>query len=202
MSLSTIIQKIDAEAEASRQKLLAQAHAEAERIIEQARADAEQEAADILQRGENDLQSFTQKQTAAAMLQVRNRKLENRQQLLEDVLAQALQQILACDDTQFKAVMKTILLSVAEEQAGKIFPAKADKKLFSKEFIEEINTELKKNKRKLQFTVASQTSGIPRGCVIDFQDFEMNYSLENILAHLWEQVKHEVSAQLFGDGNN
>jgi vacuolar-type H+-ATPase subunit E/Vma4 len=126
----------------------------------------------------------------------------NRQQLLEDVLAQALQQILACDDTQFKAVMKTILLSVTEEQAGKILPAKADKKLFSKEFIEEINTELKKNKRKLQFKVASQTSAIPRGCVIDFQDFEMNYSLENILAHLWEQVKHEVSAQLFGDGNN
>lgn len=202
MSLSTIIQKIDAEAEASRQKLLAQAHAEAERILERANADAEQEAADIHQRSENDLQSFAQKQTAVAMLQARNRKLENRQQLLNDVFAQALQQILACDNTQFKAIMKTILLSVGEEQAGTILPAKADKKLFSKEFIEEINAELKKKKRKLQFNVSSQTSAIPRGCVIDFQDFEMNYSLENILASLWEQMKHEVSAQLFGDGNN
>jgi vacuolar-type H+-ATPase subunit E/Vma4 len=98
--------------------------------------------------------------------------------------------------------MKTILLSVGEEQTGAILPAKADKKLFSKEFLEEINAELKKKKRKLQFNVSSQTSTIPRGCVIDFQDFEMNYSLENILANLWEQIKHEVSAQLFGDGNN
>ncbi len=30
----------------------------------------------------------------------------------------------------------------------------------------------------------------------------MNYSLENILADLWEQMKHEVSVQLFDDGNN
>ena len=66
MSLSTIIQKIDAEAEASHQKILEQANAEAGRILEQARVDAEQEAANIHQHADDDLQSFSQKQTAAA----------------------------------------------------------------------------------------------------------------------------------------
>ncbi len=202
MSLSTIIQKIDTEAGASRQKILAQANAEVERILQQAHIEAEQEAADILQRADNDLQSFTQKQTAAAQLQSRNQKLENRQRLLNDVRVRALERILACDDTQFAAIMKTVLLSVAEVQTGEIIPAEADAALFSKEFLADINAELEQQKRTLHYTLLSQASAIPRGCIIDFQDFEMNYSLENILAGLWEQMKHEVSAQLFNDGNN
>ncbi len=202
MSLSTIIQKIDAEAGASRQKILAQANTETERILQQARADAEHEAADIFQRTDNDLQSFTQKQTAAAQLQSRNQKLENRQRLLNDVRVRALERIVACDDTQFAAIMKTVLLSVEEEQAGEIIPAESDAALFSEKFMAGINAELKKQKRTLHYTLSSQVSAIPRGCIIDFQDFEMNYSLENILADLWEQMKHEVSVQLFDDGNN
>jgi vacuolar-type H+-ATPase subunit E/Vma4 len=202
MSLATIIQKIDAEAEASRQKLLAQAQKEAERIVEQGRGEAEQEAAKILQRADNDLQSFRNKQLATAQLQVRNRRLENRQRFLNDVRAQALERILACDDTRYRTIIKTLLLSIQEEQPGEILPAKADKKLFSKAFLEEINAELKKQKRRLRFNASSKTVDIPRGCVVDFQDFEINYSLEYILADLWEQIKHEVSAQLFDDGNH
>jgi V/A-type H+-transporting ATPase subunit E len=202
MSLATIIQKIDAEAEASRQKILTQANAEAERIREQARTDAEREASDIRQQADHDLQSFTQKQLASAQLQARNRKMENRQEVLRDVYERALERILACEETQFEAVMKAILLTVTEERAGKIIPAKSDRSFFSKAFLEGINTELKTQKRSLRYTRSSKTATIPRGCIIDFQDFEMNYSLANILADLWEQMKPEVSAQLFSDGNH
>ncbi len=202
MSLSTIIQKIEAEAEASRRKILAQAEADAEAILEEARTDAEQEAVDILRRTDADLLSFTQKQTASAQLQVRNQKLENRQRILNDVRTRALEVILACDEAHFAAIMKAALLSVDEELAGEIIPAEADTTFFSEKFLADINAELQQQKRALQYTLSSQVSAIPRGCIIDFHDFEMNYSLENILAGLWEQTKHEVSAQLFDDGNN
>ena len=72
MSLATIIQKIDYKAEASRQKLLAQANTKAERILERGRVDAEQEAVQVRQHAEEDLQSFKNKQIATAQLQVRD----------------------------------------------------------------------------------------------------------------------------------
>ena len=202
MSLSTIIQKIHAEAEASRQKILAQAHTEAERIREQASVEAEQEATEILQRADNDLVGVTQKQMAAAQLHARNQKLENRQRMLDDVYAGALERILACDDDRFTTIMRTVLLSVDEEYAGEIIPSEADAALFSEKFLTDLNAALTKQKRILRYTLSGQTAAIPRGCIIDFQEFEMNYSLENIFAGLWEPMKHEVSAQLFGDGNH
>jgi len=202
MSLATIIQKIDAEAEASRQKLLAQANTEAEHILEQGRVDAEQEAVQIHQQAEEDLQSFKNKQIATAQLQVRNQQLENRQRLLNEVFSNTLERILACDESQYTAILKTILLSVAEERQGEILPAEADSALITEDFINAINADLKEKKSKLSYRLSSQTAQMSRGCLIDFQDFEINYSLENILAGVWEQMKTEVSARLFGNGNN
>jgi V/A-type H+-transporting ATPase subunit E len=202
MSLATIIQKIDAEAEASRQKLLAQAHAESERILEQGRVDAEQEAVQIRQHAEEDLQSFTNKRLATAQLQMRNQQLENRQRLLNEVFSNALEKILACDESQYITILKTILLSVTEERQGEILPAEADVALITEDFIAAINAELKEKKRKLSYRLSSKTAQMSRGCLIDFHDFEINYSLENILAGMWEQMKTEVSARLFGNGNN
>ena len=205
MSLATIIQKIDTEAEASRQKLLAQANTEAERILEQGRVDAEQEAVQVRQHAEEDLQSFKNKQIATAQLQVRNQQLENRQRLLNEVFSETPglpERILACDESQYTAILKTILLSVTEEGQGEILPAEADAALITQDFINAINAELQKKKSRLSYRLSSQTAQMSRGCLIDFQDFEINYSLENILAGMWEQIKIEVSARLFDNGNN
>jgi V/A-type H+/Na+-transporting ATPase subunit E len=202
MSLATILQKIDAEAEASVQKILAQANAEAARIVEQAQVEAEAEAAAIVQRADEDARSFAQRQLAAAQLQARNQKLEHRQRMLEDVRARALKRILACDDAQFTTMMRAVLLAVDEEQAGEIVPAEADAALLSDEFLADLKAALKKQNRKLRYTRSARTAAIPRGVIIDFHDFELDFALENILAGVWAQIKPDVAAQLFDHGKN
>jgi vacuolar-type H+-ATPase subunit E/Vma4 len=66
--------------------------------------------------------------------------------------------------------------------------------------VDDINAELAKRKRKLHFQLAEKRAAIKKGCIVDFGEFEMNFSFETLLTGMWERVKSEVSQQLFGDG--
>lgn len=202
MSLATIIKKIEDEAQTYGQKLIDKAGTEGEQIIAHGREEAESEAAGILRQTEEELQNFKNKQMATALLQVRKEKLDKRQQILKEVFSKALERILDCDVEQYRTIMKHILLSVQEEIEGNILPAQADKQLFTQEFVKEINAELAKQNRALRFQISSKTAEIKRGCILDFQDFEINYSLEKILSGLWDTIKSDVITRLFEDGNN
>jgi V/A-type H+-transporting ATPase subunit E len=202
MSLATIIKKIGDDAEAYGQKLIDQANAEADRILAAGREEAEREAQQIIRQAEEDVQRFKNKQMATALLQVRKDKLDNRQQLLDEVFSKALDRILNCEAEQYTRIVKNILLSVDEERSGTIRLAQADRSLITEEFVEEMNQDLKKQNRQLQFQLSSETIEIKRGCILDFQDFEMNFSLETLLTEMWEGIRSEISRRLFEDGNH
>ncbi len=197
MSLVTIIKKIEDEAEAHGQKLIAKAQAEGEQIVAHGREEAEKEATQIVHHAEEELQSFKNKQMATTLLRMRKEKLDKRQRILDEIFSKALERILASDVDQYTAMLRNILLSVEEEKEGSIIPSEADKPLITQEFLEDINTELKNRNQKLQFKLARKTADIEKGFILDFKDFEMNYSVEKILSGLWEDIKGEVSKQLF-----
>jgi V/A-type H+/Na+-transporting ATPase subunit E len=202
MSLSTILKKIDDEADAYGQKLVEQARAEGEKLLAHNRAEAKQEAEQILRQAEIELQNLNNKQKATTLLQVRKQKLDNRQRLLDEIFVKALARIRACQPDQYKAIIKQILLSIAEEQPGQIRLAEPDQGIITKKFLDDVNTDLAKQKRALRFQLAPEAAVIGKGCIVDFGDFEMNFSFETLLTDLWENLKSEVSAQLFGDGSN
>jgi V/A-type H+-transporting ATPase subunit E len=197
MSLATIIQKIEDEAEAQGQKLIAKAQAEGEQIAARGREEADKEAAQIIRHAEEELQSIKSRQMATTLLRLRKEKLDNRQQVLDKVFSQALERILSYEADRYKAMLRNILLSVEEERQGSILLSGADKSVITQDFIEDINAELKKQDRKLQFTLARKIADIEKGFIVDFKDFEMNYSVEKILSGLWEEIKGEVSKRLF-----
>ncbi len=199
MSLATIITKIEEEASVQSQEILEQANIEAQQILTQARVKAEEEAEQILQQTQTELEGFKKKQMATTLLQVRKEKLHNRQQILRNVFDEVLRRISSFEDTQQQNIIKTILLSVPEERDATLLFSQADKSLGSREFIEAINVELAARHRKLHFTASTDTANIERGVIVDFKDFEINYSVENILASVWEKMKGEVSTQLFAN---
>lgn len=199
MSLASIIQKIDAEAEAYGQKLIDNANAEAERIRAQGRRQAEAEAEQILAHTEEELRNFRNKQMATRQLRMRKEKLDNRQRILEDVFTKAVEQLLSSDPEQYRAMLRNILLSVDEERSGSIIASKADKAVITREFVNDVNAALEAQGRKLQFKLPKKTAAIERGLVIDFRDFEVNYSIEHVLRNLWEDLKRDVSARLFAE---
>jgi len=202
MSLATIIKKIEDEAEAHGQKLIAQAQTEGEQIVAHGREEAEKEAAQIVHHAEEELQSLKNRQMATTLLRLRKDKLDNRQRSLDEVFSQALDQILTYDADGYRAMLRNILLSVEEEQQGSIVLSKADKPITTQEFIDGINADLKNRNRKLQFKLARKTADIEKGFILDFKDFEMNYSVEKILSGLWADIKGGVSKRLFEDGNH
>jgi vacuolar-type H+-ATPase subunit E/Vma4 len=197
MSLASIIKKIEADATAQSEEIIEQARIEDEQITTYARLKAEEEAEQIVRHAEEELQTLKNKQMATALLHMRKEKLDNRQRILSDVFTEVLQRVNSFDDDQRRGIIKTILLSIGEERKGSVLFSQADKSVVNQKFIEEINAELEKHKRNLQFTFSSKTADIERGFIVDFKDFDMNYSVEKILSELWEDIKSEVSTRLF-----
>ena len=197
MSLASIIKKIDEEAAAQGQEIIEQARTEDEQIIAYARLKADEEAEQIVRHSQEELGVLKNKQMATTLLHMRKKKLDNRQRILSDVFAEVLQRVNSLEDEQRRAIIKTILLSVSEERKGSVIFSEADKSLVNRKFIEEINTELEKQERKLHFSLSTRTADIERGFIVDFKDFDMNYSVEKVLSSLWEEMKGEVSKRLF-----
>ncbi len=198
MSLASIIKKIDAEAAVQSREIVEEARVEGEQISRVARLKAEEEAAQILRHAEEELSAVQNKQMATAVLHMRKEKLDNQQQTLEKVFAEVVQRVKAFEDEQRLHIFRNILLSVSEERAGNLLLSKNDKKLVNRKFVEEINAELEKRERELRFTLSDKTAPIDQGFLVDFKDFDMNYSVEMLLSILWDEMKGEVSTRLFG----
>ena len=198
MSLASIIQKIDEEAVEQSREILEQAGTEGKQIIRAARVKAEEEAAQILHHAAEELSVLQSKQMATTVLHMRKEKLDNQQQILDKVFAEVVQRVNAFDGEQRARIFRNILLSVSEERKGNVLLSKNEKTVVTQEFIEEINAELEKQNRKLRFGLSSKTAPIEQGFLIDFKDFDINYSVEMLLSMLWDEIKSEVSTRLFG----
>ena len=199
MSLATILEKIQAEANAHGEQILAQARHADGQFAMHARTQAEAEAAQILRHASEELQALQRKEMATTLLHLRKAKLDNRQRLLEAVFAEALRRITSYNAAEGQAAMRAILLAIPEERPGQILLSDRDRPLVTLEFIADINAALAAQGRKLQFTISPQTVAIENGFILDFIDFEMNYSIEKVLAGLWEEIRGDVSRRLFHD---
>lgn len=197
MSLATIIKKIDEEAEAQCQELIAQAREEDRQIVTFARVKAQEEAANILRHAEEELQTVKSKHKATTLLHLRKEKLDNRQRILQEVFTETLRRVADLSPDQRRAITKTILLAVMEERQGNILPSASDQPLIDQAFLQEINDELAQQGRSLRFALSERTAEIDQGFIVDFEDFDVNYSVEKVLTGLWEDMKGDVSKRLF-----
>ena len=197
MSLASIIRKIDEEAAEQSREIVEEARTEGEQIISVARLKAEEEAAQLLRHSEEELSTVQTKQMATAVLHMRKEKLDNQQQILDKVFAEVVERVKNFDDEQRRKIFKNILLSVSEEHKGNLLLSKHDKSVVNRVFIDEVNAELEKQGRQLRFGLSTKTAPVEQGFLIDFKDFDINYSVEMLLSSLWEEMKGEVSTRLF-----
>ncbi len=93
-----------------------------------------------------------------------------------------------------RRVIKTILLSVKkEERRGTILPSAADQALIDQAYLQEINDELAQQNRSLCLPYQSRTAEIDQGFIVDFEDFDVDYSIEKVLTSvLWEDAEGDV----------
>jgi len=199
MSLSTIIEKIGEEARRQCDEILAQAHLEAEQIAEHSRQKTEEEVAHILRHAQEEVTLTKNKRVATAQLHARKKRLDCRQQILDSVFEEALQRVYAYDDTQRHSLIKAILLDVPEEREGIILPSCSDRYLFTPDFLQEINQELAAQKRTLTFSLSPKCADIRQGFILDFHEFDVNYSTEKVFSGLWDEIKGDVSKRLFDE---
>lgn len=199
MSLSTIIEKISEEARRQCDEILAQAHLEAEQVAEHCRQKTDDEVAHILRHAQEEVELTRNKRVATAQLHARKERLDCRQQILDSLFDEALERVYAHDDAYRLELIKTILLSVPEEREGVILPACCDRDLFTPQFLQEINQELAERKRALRFSLSPECADIRQGFILDFHEFDVNYSTEKVFSGLWEEIKGEVSKRLFDE---
>lgn len=140
-----------------------------------------EEAARILSRGQ---------------MEAGQRLLANKQELIHRVFTEALQMLLALPSIEKALLYRDLLLSIVEDGEETIAVAGTEKDLWQK-LIAQVNQELSKKGRPGRLKLAGKAADIQGGFVLYSATYEINASLESLLAELEAREYPQVAEILF-----
>lgn len=193
--LEKIISQIRNESEEAAAGVVAAAEEKAQQILEQAKAEADEECAGILESSKRMTEEILKRGRSAADLKVRQGILAKKQELIGQVLSEALKEVKNLEaERYFDAVVKLAAES-AMEGHGTIYFSEADLKRLPEGLEERMNAAAAGKKAVL--TIASEPREIEGGFVLSYGGIEENCSFDAIFDSAREQLQDVVHKILF-----
>ncbi len=193
-----VIGDVQKEAEAA----LLNAENQAKETLRIAKEEADQNYRTIVAEAKAKSEAEKRKIASVTEVDIRNRLLQTKEELVDEAFQKALQKLRAFAQTE---EYRTYLLTSIEEIA---------KKIDKKNLVVEVNAKdkewltldtLKSASKKLnvQFQISPQTDDFIGGCKIHSADGKIVFdgTLDNKLAELKPQLRTEIARQLFGGKN-
>ncbi len=177
-------------------EIAAQSREEAQRLAEDYRKEtAEMVKAireDFRQQGEEEARRLIRE----AELEMRLRLLQTKQELIHDVFEQALVALAAMPEAEKTALYQDLLLAAVESGEETVAVSTAEKGLWQR-IISQVNQELVKKGRSGKLQLRPEPAPIKGGFLLIGTNYEVNASLESIVADLEERYFPEVAGILF-----
>lgn len=194
--LEKLVKHIEDDAKNAAQAAVAEAEKNADEILNQAKAEGEKKSADILRQSESDVKAALSRAESAALLKEKKLLLNAKQQMIEDVLANAKNKLLKLPDTEYFDIIIKMIKKYASQQKGEVIFSKVDKKRLPKQFEEKIRTALSE-KTGAELLISEQTRDIDGGFVLVYGKVEENCSFEALFFAEKEFLQDKVSKVLF-----
>lgn len=132
-----------------------------------------------------------------ANLEAKKNILFTKQTIIDGIFDNVLEKIINLDDKQYCNFIKRIILHNIEKGDEIIFINSLDKEKISKDFIQEINCELKAKGKKGDLKLSPSYLQIKGGVVIGSNNIRKNSSLEIIFKKAREKLAIKISRYLF-----
>lgn len=197
MTIKDINDKIISDAKIQANKIIAKAEDEANNIIRKGEKEADNLKKVILYKINQEASLKKNKIITEANLGAKKTILSEKQKIMGDIFANALESILKLSNKEYQNFIKKLILDNIEKGDETIFIGNSDKNKISQDFIEEINKELETKGKKGELKLSASYLPIKGGIVIGSGAIRKNISLELLLKHIREESEMQISKILF-----
>lgn len=197
MTIKDINDKIISDAKIQANKIIAEAEDNANNIIKKGEKEADNIKKVILYKINQEASLRKSKILTEANLEAKKTILLEKQKIMEDVFDKALESITKLNSKDYLSFIKKMILDNIESGDETIFTGSLDKDKICKDFIEEINKELKVKDKIGELRLSTSYLPIKGGVVIGSGKIRKNISLEFLLKKIREELEIQVSKDLF-----
>ncbi len=197
MTIKDINDKIISDAKIQANKIIAQAEDNATNIIKKGEKEADNVKKAILYKINQEASLKKGKILTEANLEAKKTILLEKQKIMEDVFAKALESIAKLSNQDYLHFINKLIIDNIESGDETIFTGALDKNKISNDFIEEINKELKTKGKKGELKLSTSHLPIRGGIIIGSGAIRKNISLGLLLKNIREESEIQISKLLF-----
>ena len=180
-----IIDKIMQEADAAAQAVLDRGQKEADEILRQAQDRADRLADRYTRDAETEADKAYAKEISGAEMKAKKAVLNEKQNILAEVIAEAEQKLLALDDKEYAEVIGGMLERLDPAYGKEIIVSEKDRDRLKAVIAEK------------GYTLSEKSSDIGGGFIVKNGDIEYNYSFESIITVEKEEIQQIAAKILF-----
>lgn len=196
-NVSNLTSKILKDAEERKENILAAANKERAEILEKKNREAQKLEAEMIEKATREAQTRKERVISGAELQARNKKLEAKQEVIQEVFKMSVEALCALEDSAYKTFIKDSILALGIAGDEKLILNDAGKKLVDATLLREINEALKAKGSKGELTVSDASGSFMGGFILEKDGIEINNTFEALVSSLKEELEFEVAKELF-----
>jgi len=196
-NLDNLTSKIIKDAEVKKIEILNEATVKADEIIKKKTEEANKKASSILQKAEMESKTIKERIISKTDLEIRNKKLLAKQQVIEKVFDAAKEKLKAMNAEEFTKFIKNSIMALDIHGDEEIIINPVDREKLPEKFLDEVNKSLisKGKLGNLKFNV--KTHEIDGGFILSKNGIEINNSFDELVNSLKYELEYEVGKILF-----
>ena len=196
-NLDNLTSKIIKDAEVKKIEILNEASIKADEIVKKKIEEANKKASSILEKAEIENKTIKERIISKTDLEVRNKKLLAKQQVIEKVFEEAKKRLKSMNSNEFDKFVKNSIMSLNIDGDEEIIINVSDREKLPDKFLVELNKLLIANGKlgKLKFNIKNHE--IDGGFIISKNGIEINNSFEELVNSLKYELEYEVGKMLF-----
>lgn len=197
MAIKDIKDKIISDSKIEASKIIDGANNKAREINEKGVQEVKDVKSKIMNKTNQEMLLKKGKIITEANLEAKKDILFAKQTIIDGIFNSALEKIINLDDKQYCNFIKRIILDNIEKGDEILFINSLDKEKISKDFVQEINRELKAKGKRGDLKLSPSYLQIKGGVVIGSNNIRKNSSLEIIFKKAREKLAIKISRYLF-----
>jgi V/A-type H+/Na+-transporting ATPase subunit E len=195
--IKNLVNKVLKDAEAESNTIIEKAEQQKNEILNRSKKEAEVKKNEMIDKAKLEAQTRKDRVISNAELQVRNNKLEAKQNVIDNVFQNALVELKKLSDDKFLNFVKASILSSDVDGDEEIIVSNNYKPKFTSQFINEINASLKEKGKKANIKLSNVERNIKEGFILDKKGIELNFTFEDLINSIKEDIESDVVKILF-----
>ncbi|GIM29551.1 V-type ATP synthase subunit E [Clostridium polyendosporum] len=189
--------KILEEANIKEKEILTIAKEERDKILQKKIHEAKEIEKETLERAIREAEIRKERILSNAQLQVRNKKLEVKQQIIEKVFNSAVEELCAFSKNDYLNYIKERTLSLDISGDEKLIVNQEIRTLITDNFLIELNSELLKKGKKGIISLSEEVRSFKGGFILEKDGIEINNTFEALVSSIKDELEYEVAKVLF-----